>query len=58
MQDAQIVVRLSGELVEGLDAMADRLRREQPGPAWNRSDVVRLLIARGLEAAKPKARKK
>lgn len=59
MQDVQIVVRLSSELVERLDAMGERLRREQPGPAWKRSDVVRLLLSRGLDAeSSSKARKK
>lgn len=56
-QDEQIVVRVPSELVERIDAYAERLRDEQPGPAWRRSDVVRLLIARALDGAEPKRRK-
>lgn len=51
-QDEQIVVRVPSALVERIDAYAERLRTEQPGPAWRRSDVVRLLIARGLDDSK------
>lgn len=50
-QDAQFAVRLSTELAARVDAFAERLRAEQPGPAWKRSDVVRLLLARALDAA-------
>lgn len=52
-QDVQFVVRLTSELAERVDAYAERLRSEQPGPAWKRSDVVRLLLARALDAAEP-----
>ncbi len=57
--DAQLVVRLPEELLTKLDAHADRLRAEQPGPAWSRADVVRLLLTRALDAeppAKPRRR--
>lgn len=57
-QDEQLVVRLPGALLARVDAYADALRREQPGPAWKRSDVVRLLLTRGLDAVEPKPRKK
>lgn len=56
-QDEQLVVRLPKALLDRVDAYAERLRDEQPGPAWKRSDVVRMLLARGLEAVEPKARK-
>jgi hypothetical protein len=36
-----------------VDAYAERLRREMPGPSWKRSDVVRLLLAKALDAAEP-----
>jgi hypothetical protein len=50
-QDAQFVVRLPQNLSDRVDAYAERLRAEQPGPAWKRSDVVRLLLARALDAS-------
>jgi hypothetical protein len=53
-KDEQIVVRLPSALLERLDAYAERMRREVPGPAWKRSDVVRMLLARALEADAPK----
>lgn len=49
--DEQMVVRLPCSLLERLDAYAERMRREMPGPAWKRSDVVRLLLARALDEA-------
>ena len=57
-QDEQLVVRLPKSLLERVDGYAERLRSEQPGPAWRRSDVVRLLLARALDdtAEKPKRR--
>lgn len=51
--DAQIVVRLPQALVDRVDAYAERLRKEQPGPAWRRSDVVRQLIARAIDEVEP-----
>jgi hypothetical protein len=52
-KDEQIVVRLPKSLLDKLDAHAERLRREMPGPSWKRSDVVRMLLARALEEAVP-----
>ena len=57
-QDEQLVVRLSRSLLERVDAYAERLRDEQPGPAWKRSDVVRLLLTRALDAAETPKRKR
>jgi hypothetical protein len=51
--DEQMVVRLPGALLARVDAYAERLRREMPGPSWKRSDVVRLLLAKALDAAEP-----
>jgi hypothetical protein len=52
-KDEQIVVRLERSLLERLDAQAERLRREMPGPSWKRSDVVRYLLARALDEVEP-----
>ena len=57
-QDEQLVVRLPRALLERVDAYAEQLRDEQPGPAWKRSDVVRLLPARALESVEPKRGRK
>ena len=48
-----LVIRLAPELRARIDKYAERLRREQPGPEWNRSDVVRLLLARALDDVDP-----
>jgi hypothetical protein len=58
LQDEQLVVRLPAAMMKRLDAYAERLRKEQPGPTWRRSDVVRKLLAEALDAAgeKPKRR--
>lgn len=50
-KDEQLVVRLPGALLNRLDPYAERLRDDMPGPSWKRSDVVRLLLTRALEAA-------
>lgn len=57
-QDEQLVVRLPKALLERVDTYAERLRDEQPGPSWKRSDVVRLLLARALDSVEPRGRKK
>ncbi len=57
VSDEQLVVRLPKALLDRVDAYAERLREEQPGPAWKRSDVVRMLLARALDALEPKGRK-
>ena len=58
VSEEQIVVRLPKTLLDRVDAYADRLREEQAGPAWRRSDVVRLLLAKGLDGVEAKPRKK
>ena len=58
VSEEQIVVRLPKTLLDLVDAYADRLREEQAGPAWRRSDVVRLLLAKGLDGVEAKPRKK
>jgi hypothetical protein len=52
-KDEQLVVRLPSALLKRLDAYAERLREEMPGPSWKRSDVVRMLLARALDEAGP-----
>lgn len=52
--DEQLVVRLPASLLERLDAYAEKMRRDMPGPSWKRSDVVRLLLAKALDAAEVK----
>jgi hypothetical protein len=47
-KDEQLVVRLPASLLKRLDAHAERLRHEMPGPSWRRSDVVRMLLERAL----------
>jgi hypothetical protein len=56
----QVAFRLPADLVKKLDDYAARLAREQPGMTFTRTDVVRMLLTRGLEAdsrskGKPKA---
>ena len=58
VSEEQIVVRLPKTLLDRVDAYADRLREEQAGPAWRRSDVVRMLLAKGLDTVEAKPRKK
>jgi hypothetical protein len=55
-KDEQMVVRLPSSLLERVDAYAERLRREMPGPSWKRSDVVRHLLAKALDEAEPPKR--
>ena len=51
--DEQIVIRLPGALVERVDAHVERLRAEQPGLRITRSDAVRMLLSKALEAVEP-----
>jgi metal-responsive CopG/Arc/MetJ family transcriptional regulator len=46
----QIFVRLPDELVAELDRYAEILASEQPGLNPSRSDAIRILLYRGLEA--------
>jgi hypothetical protein len=48
----QIFVRLPDELVTELDAYVEILKDEQPGLNPSRSDAIRILLYRGLEAEK------
>ncbi len=41
--------RLPADLVRRLDALAERLSEERPGIEITRSDVVRMLLLRGVD---------
>jgi hypothetical protein len=56
-KEKQVVVRLPGELADKISAYAEQLRREQPGPKWTTSDVVRKILSEALEAAMPKKKR-
>lgn len=56
-QDSQLVVRLSQSLMDRIDAHGERLRHEQPGPAWRRADVVRMLLIRALDEVEKKPKR-
>lgn len=47
--DVQCAFRMPTELVERLDAHAERMRGETPGVSISRADVVRLALGRGLD---------
>lgn len=51
-KERQLVVRLPAELADKIEAYAERLRRDQPGPKWSMSDVVRRLLTEALEDTK------
>lgn len=50
----QVAFRLPKKLVARLDEYAAQLANEQPGLTVTRTDVVRILLTRGLDAAQPK----
>ena len=47
----QVAFRLPASLLERLDRYAVQLEREQRGMTVNRTDVVRILLTRGLDDA-------
>ena len=47
-----LFVRVNDSLIKRLDAYVKILRRDEPGPAWQRSDAVRRLLERALLAEK------
>jgi hypothetical protein len=55
-KEKQIVVRLPAELADKIETYADQLRREQPGPKWSTSDVVRKVLSEALEATTKRKR--
>lgn len=54
----QVAFRLPKALVARLDAYAARLADEQPGMSFTRTDVVRVLLTKALDEAKPPPRKR
>jgi hypothetical protein len=50
-KERQLVVRLPAELADKIEEYAEQLRREQPGPKWSMSDVLRRLLAEAFENA-------
>ena len=53
-QDAQLVVRLPQELLDRLDAYAERMRTEMPGARFKRAEAVRVLLTRSLDESEQK----
>ena len=49
-QPKQIYVRLDDALLARFDRYAERLEAEQPGLKPTRSDAIRILVHRGLDA--------
>jgi len=43
-----IAAEADTELVARIDAVLERLRREQPGTSYTRSDAIRTLLLAGL----------
>lgn len=52
-----LAIRLDKATQERLDAQAKRMSDAQPGVTYTRSDVVRVLLHRGLEAEEKKAKR-
>jgi Arc/MetJ-type ribon-helix-helix transcriptional regulator len=49
-KEKQVYIRLPDAVVAEIDRYAERLARTQPGLDPSRSDVIRVLIYKGLEA--------
>jgi metal-responsive CopG/Arc/MetJ family transcriptional regulator len=49
-QPKQIYVRLDDDLIAKIDRYVERLEARQPGLKPSRSDAIRILLHRGLEA--------
>jgi len=49
-KEKQVYIRLPDAVVAEIDQYAERLARTQPGLDPSRSDVIRVLIYKGLEA--------
>lgn len=54
----QVAFRLTEGLVARLDACAAELTKAQPGMTITRTDVVRILLSRALDADPAAARRK
>ena len=49
----QVAFRLPEELLERIDAYADRLSKATPGLTITRADAARMLLTQALDAAEP-----
>jgi hypothetical protein len=49
-QPKQIYVRLDDDLIAKIDRYVERLAERQPGLRPSRSDAIRILLHRGLDA--------
>ena len=58
MPTTQVAFRLPNDLLERVDAHAERLRRDVPGIDPTRADVVRVLLVRALEAVEQTEKRK
>lgn len=54
--DAQLVLRLPADLIERVDAYAERVRSELPGARFKRAEAVRVLLTRALDQAEKNRR--
>ncbi len=45
---AAAVLRLEPSLMDGLDEWVERLNKDNAGPKWTRSDVIRATLTRAL----------
>jgi len=51
IKNSVLSLRLPVEIIEQLDALADSLKKEQPGINVTRADAARVLLLRGLEVS-------
>jgi predicted DNA-binding protein len=58
IQKRQTGLRLPEELLERVDAFAERLQKERPGLEVNRASAIRMLVTMGLEVAEQKKPKR
>lgn len=54
----QVAFRLPKGLIKRLDAYAAHLEKEQSGMTFTRTDVVRVLLTRALDAEEEKSTKR
>ncbi|MHB8419123.1 MAG: hypothetical protein ACYDCL_13685 [Myxococcales bacterium] len=56
--EKQVSFRLPADLVERIDAHAERLTEQSPGMTFTRADVVRMLLTRGMAEAEAGGKQK
>jgi predicted transcriptional regulator len=57
-QTVQTAVRVPESLLDRLDKIAERLRHQQPGIAFTRTEVLRLALNRGVELLENEGKKR